>query len=113
MSLSSFFSEVGSFFENMFKSVVSTEVAALQPIAVQVVENATTDIATAAATGKLSSLGTVLGTLITQTATQAEAAGIVAGIGSLGATVTAALASHPAVIAVSPATAGTAAKPVA
>ena len=99
MSLSSFFSELGTFFEGLFKSVVSSEVAALQPIATQVVANATTDIATAAATGKLSSLGTVLGALISQTATQAEAAGIVAGIGSLGATVTAALATHPAVVA--------------
>ena len=91
--------DAGRFLGGVFHSLLKTEVVALQPIVTSVVANATADIATAAATGKLSEVGAVLGALVNQTIVQVEATGVSAGIQSIGTTVAAALAEHPAVVA--------------
>lgn len=96
-------SETGVFLEGAFVGLFKAEVVVAKAEAEQVLPTLNTDIETAAATGNLSSLGPVLGTLFAKTATQLESQAIITGIQSLGTTVTAVLASHPAVAAMTPA----------
>lgn len=97
--------DAGKFIEGAFVGLFKSEVVTVKAEAEKVLPTLTSDIATAAATGKLSSLGPVLGALFTQTATELEASAVVTGIQSLGTTVTAVLASEPSVAAmIAPAT---------
>lgn len=83
------------FIKNIGKTVVKAETAALQPIAVKLVAGAESAIVSAAASGSLSQLGTVLGKLVTDTAVEAEGASISAGATSLFTSLGTALASNP------------------
>ena len=83
--------EAGKFIEGAFTGLFKAEVTALVPIATSVVTNATALIAADAANGTLGNTGQLLAQLAAQTGQAAEKAGVIAGIGSLSASLTTAL----------------------
>lgn len=81
--------------KNVGKEAVQAEIANLQPLAVTAVSEAEAAVVSAAASGSLANLGTVLAGIVTKTAANAEAKAVTAGATSLLASVGTALATNP------------------
>lgn len=102
--------EAGKFVEGAFVGLFKAEVTNALTAVKQVLPTFAQDIASAAATGQLSSLGGTLGHVITAAATQLENSSIVVGIDTLATVAGQALAAVPAVAAMPSQAAATAAK---
>lgn len=91
--------DAGKFVEGTFVGLFKAEVTNAVQAVGQVMPTFESDIVTAASTGQLANVGSVLGHVFSAAATQLAASSTIVGVQSLGAAVAAAIAAHPAVAA--------------